>query len=117
MTILDGPVSARQLWWMIGAVVAIVGATISVEARYAKASDVAEAKIDLKREIAANRTFVEAAFLQQRKASLQDKLFELEAKRDEKKITPVELKQLYRTRSEIDDVNRDLEIRGGRRPR
>jgi len=111
MSIFDGPVSARQLWWIIGVVGAIAGGTLAIDARYAKASEVTEAKTDLKREIAANRTFVEAAFLQQRRTNLQDKLFELEAKRDERKISPVELKQLFRYRSEIEDVNRDLEAK------
>ena len=109
------PAVRQTIWWLAGLVAAIVVATLTVEARYAKAADVikaeqaiANAKQELKNEMAAQRAYTEAGFLRQRKAVLEDKVFELDAKRDARRIDQVELKQFFRYKAELDDVNREL---------
>lgn len=101
-------IKASPTYWLAGIVAAVVGATITFEARYAKAGDVQQAKQELKQEMAAQRSYTDAGFLRQRKANLEDKVFELDAKRQARRLNEVELKQLFRFKAELEDVNRDL---------
>lgn len=109
-------VKASPGYWLSGVVAVVVATTITVEARYAKAGDVVNAKEELKREMALQRSYTETGFLRNRKAVLEDKVFELDAKRQMSRLNEVELKQLLRYQAELDDVNRDLRSRrmGGR---
>jgi len=91
-----------------GLVSAIVGATIGVEARYAKAADVAQAKTELKQELAIQRAYTDAGFLRQRKSLLEDTVFTWEAKKEERKLTEWEMKMFLRSKSELEDVKREL---------
>lgn len=94
--------------WLMGIVTTVVGTTLAVEARYAKAGDVSSAKEELKREIASQRSYTEDGFMRQRKAQLEDKVFELEAKHQSRKINEIELRQLFRYRAELEDINQEL---------
>jgi Flp pilus assembly protein TadB len=112
------PAVKKTIWWLASLVAAIVIATLAIDARYAKAADVkraeeavAAAKKELKKELAAQRAYTDAGFLRQRKNSLEDKVFELEAKRDARMINQWELKQFFRYKAELDDVNRELRVK------
>ena len=108
---LEKAIKASPVYWFSAVVAAVVAAAFTVDARYAKAADVSQAKQELKADLEKHRGYTESGFLKQRKAQLEDKLFELEAKREAHRITEVELKQLFRYRAELDDVNRELRMR------
>jgi len=108
---LEKIIKASPAFWIAGTAAVIIGAAFTVDARYAKAADVSQAKQELKADLEKHRGYTEAGFLKQRKAQLEDKLFELEAKREAHKINEVELKLLFRYRSEFDDVNRELRVK------
>lgn len=101
-------IKASPTFWLAGIAVAVVGATLAVESRFAKAADVASAKQELQRDLQLQRSYTEAGFLRQRKAMLEDKVFELEAKRAARRISQVEMQQLFRFKAELEDVNRDF---------
>jgi hypothetical protein len=94
--------------WLSSVVVAVVVITVAVESRYAKAEDVSSAKVELSRSIANVQKSTEVSFLRQRKSSLEDKLFELEAKKASKGLSEVELKQYFRWKTEYDEVVREI---------
>ena len=105
---LESIVKGHPAWFLATFVAVVVGVTLSVEARYAKAGDVMAVEGRLKQELAVQRGYTEAGFLKQRKAQLEDKVFELEAKREVRKISTVEREQLLRYKAQLDDVNREL---------
>lgn len=108
MSTLENSMKATPAYWLAGIAAAIIGATFFVDDRYAKAADVTSAKTELKQEMASQKTYTEQGFLKQRKSQLEDKVFELQAKHDERKISEVERKQLFRYKAELDDVTREL---------
>lgn len=104
----EATIKASPTFWLAGIAAVVVGSTLAVESRFAKAADVAQAKAELKQEMALQRSYTEGGFLRQRKALLEDKVFELEAKRMVKRINQVEMQQLFRFKAELEDVNREL---------
>lgn len=108
---VEAAIKTNPLYWLAGVVSAIVLTTLSVESRYAKAEDVIRAKQELKEEMQKHRTYTDLGFLKQRKALLEDKVFEFEAKREEKKLGASDLRLLIRFRSELEDLNRELRDR------
>jgi hypothetical protein len=103
-------IKASPAYWLIGIAVTIAGATLAVDQRYAKAGDVTGVESRLKQELSEQRSYTEVGFLKQRKSQLEDKVFELDAKKEEnpRKFSDVERKQLFRYKSELDDVNREV---------
>jgi len=97
-TVKDNP--GKLLLGSAGSVIAIVTALFAVDARYAHAADVEKNKAEthiIIRETTANL----------RKQMLEDKLFEIDVKEAQTKLSPVEMAMKERYKRQIKEITRD----------
>jgi len=83
-----------------GAIITLVGALFALDARYAHAADVEKDKQKIEQ-------VIEQTTLKLRKQMIEDKLFELDFKREqapERRLTPIEAAQAARYKRELDEI-------------
>lgn len=99
---------------IVGFAAIVIGGFLAVDDRYAHAGEVAELKKsheaqvgEIRKDLAIQRIEVEASSLKIRKLYLEDKIFELEIKKNSNNITPVEKAQLDRFNRQMTDTVKD----------
>lgn len=92
-----------------GTVVAIVGGTVVVDERYAKAADVRSAQSQISGQLEINRLTAEVSVLEIRRATLQDKVYEGAARAAvTRSINPAERAISDRYGAELRDIERQI---------
>ena len=83
-----------------GTIITLVGALFSIDARYAHAADVEKDKVQ-------TQILIKQSSQTLRQQMLEDKLFELDAKQAEGKLTPVETAMRDRYKRQLQEITRD----------
>lgn len=88
----------------LAALAVIVGFFIAIDDRYAHAGDMRQLSTDMQ----INRLASENSILDSRRKAVEDKMYELAAKNQMKRLAPSEQSILQRYSSELRDVQREI---------
>lgn len=89
---------------IVGLLVALAGAILAVDARYAHASDI----VEVKQQLIFNDIKSDLRSLKSRKFIVEDKIIELKPKIDSKKVTEADRLVYERYKNELADINEEI---------
>lgn len=119
MATLEAIVKAHPAYWIISFVVVVGGGTVGLvwgvdkhlDERYLRVADaegIRKETAAVRQEVQKQAVQTDLNFAKYRKLGLEDKIFDLEAKKELKGLSELEVKQLLRYKAEHDDLVRDI---------